>query len=167
MKKNIFILVLLGTMFFVTGADVQAAPKYFKDSSGKKNVPPDPIYSKTVTVPAGHIISITTQDAINPTNFSVPDKVEVNLNNDFYYNNVKIAPAGSIVTGTVVRSFKATEERDAQIKFTSIITPNGQKIPISGLFCTKKGIIYGDEGLKQNSKFNILIMQPVTYIPIK
>ncbi len=166
MKKNIFILVLLGIMFFVMGIEVQAAPKYLKGGNDKK-VMPDPIYKKTVIVPAGHIISITTQEAINSTNFSVPDKVEVNLNSDFYYNKVRIAPEGSLVTGTVVRSFKATEDRDAEIKvkFTSIITPDGQNIPISGLFNTKRGTIYGVDGLKQNSTYNIIIVQPVTYVP--
>ena len=170
MKKNIFIIILSGIIFFMPAAASQAAPKYLNDGSGKKRIPPDPIYKKTVIIPAGHTIPVITQDAVNASNFSVADRVDTFINNDFYYNKTLIAPDGSLVRGTVIKSVKADKQCDAEIKvkFTAIITPEGQNIPITGLFKTKQknGIITGN-GIRQNSRADIIIMQPITYIPVK
>lgn len=164
-KKFLFIVLFL---VFSIGLNALAAPKYFNDS-GKKNVAPDPIYNKTITIPAGYIIQVTVNEGINRHNLSVPDRVSATLSNDFYYKGHLIAPEGSSVIGMVVKSCDETCQNDAQllIKFTSIINPNNQIIPISGLFKTsdKKGILYGNSEIKQNESVDIIIMQPVTYTP--
>ena len=61
------------------------------------------------------------------------------LNSDFYYKGKRIAPAGSSVTGTVIEVSKAkhgTLNGKLTLRFTQIITPSGQTIPISAVVKT-------------------------------
>ena len=166
MNKKVLSVVLF--LIFSMTLNATSAPKYFSDS-GKKNVAPDPIYNKTITIPAGYVIQVTVNESINRRNLSVPDRVSATLNNDFYYNGQLIAPEGSSVIGMVVKSCEETCQNDSQllVKFTSIVNPNNQIIPIAGLIKTgdKKGILYGNSEIKQNEQVDIIIMQPVTYTP--
>lgn len=170
MKRNIFLALIIGLLCFSTGIEAGAKPKYFSDDSGKKKVAPDPIYKKTIIVPQGYVLSIRTNNTWSTKNFSVPDKVFAHLNDDFYYNNHLIAPQGSIIQGMVVKSVSRNEQQEAQlqIKFTSIITPSAQVIPITALVKNgdKNGIIKGDKEILQNSTVDIILKQPVTYIPL-
>ena len=164
-KKFLFIVLFL---ILSTGLNTFAAPKYFNES-GKKHVAPDPIYNKTINIPAGYILSATVNEEISRYNLSVPDRVQATLNNDFLYNGKLIAPAGSSIMGMVVKSCEETCLNDSQllIKFVSIINSNGQIIPISGLIKTpdKSGILYGNSKINQNEQIDIIMMQPVTYTP--
>ena len=170
MKRNIFLTLLICGFCFSVINTVDAKPKYFSDDSGKKKVTPDPIYNKTIIIPQGYVLSIRTNNTWSTKNFSVPDKVFAHLNDDFYYNNHLIAPQGSIVQGMVVKSVNPNEQQEAQlqIKFTSIITPNSQIIPITALVKNgdKNGIIKGNKEISQNSLIDIILKQPVTYIPL-
>ena len=170
MKRNILLALLICLFCMSVCAGVDAKPKYFSDDSGKKKVAPDPIYNKTIIIPQGYVLSIRTNNVWSTKNFTVPDKVFAHLNDDFYYNNHLIAPQGSIVQGMVVKSVSANEQQDAQlqIKFTSIITPNAQVIPITALVKNgdKNGIIKGNKEISQNSLVDIILKQPVTYIPL-
>ena len=170
MKKNIFLILLIFLLCIFTSLNASCKPKYFSDDSGKSKVSPDPIYSKTITIPQGYVLSVRTNEMLSTQTLSVPDKIYVHLNDDFYYKNNLIAPQGSIIQGMVVKSIKGNTQQEPQllIKFTSIITPNEQIIPITAVIVTgdKNGILKGYKKIKQNSVIDIIIKQPITYIPI-
>ena len=68
--------------------------------------------------------------------------VTMALSSDFYYNGNLVAPAGSSVVGTIIESYKARHgslNGKLTVRFTSIITPMGQNIPISAVIKTNDG----------------------------
>ena len=165
--KNCLILLFLISFMSLNAF---AAPKFF-DSGNKKDVPPNPIFNNTVTVPAGYLLPVTTKDTVDVNNMAVADRFYTVLKNDFFYNNQLIAPEGSNIIGTIVKITQPTATKKAEffVKFTGIVTPEGQNIPISAIFKTddNSGILYSnnyDFGINQNSTRNIIIMQPITFI---
>ena len=74
--------------------------------------------------------------------------VSLVLNDDFYYGNQLIAPAGSTVYGTVIESSKAKRggiNGKLCVRFTQIFTPYGTQIPISAVIRTddSSGVLVG------------------------
>ena len=64
------------------------------------------------------------------------------LKDNFYYNNVLVAPAGSTVTGNVTyvrKDGRAGKNGQLQLRFTQINTPYGNIIPISAMVKTTDG----------------------------
>lgn len=93
-------------------------------------------------VPAGSSIPALTTCEINTQSMILGQAVSVSLGQDYYYGNKMVAPAGSTVNGTIVQLKKgsfAGRNGLLQIRFTSIVTPYGQMIPISGLIKTTDG----------------------------
>ena len=65
-----------------------------------------------------------------------------NIRQRFKYNNIKVASAGSTLNGTVVKCKKAgigNRNGQIEIRFTSIRTPEGYNIPVSGVIATTDG----------------------------
>lgn len=168
MRRNIILVIILS--LFIANVNSYAANKFFNSGDSRKKVSPDPIFNKTIIIPAENKISVKTNNTLSANYFSVSDKIYTYIDSDFYYNGVLIAEEGSIVRGIVTISKRATTDNEAifQIKFTSIITPKLQTIPITAVINTedKDGIIYGDKEIKQNSEIEIILKQPITYIPI-
>ena len=72
----------------------------------------------------------------------VGDSVVLTLQTPFYHNGSVIAPTNSNVIGVVSKVRRAGRvERDGQIKvkFKEIITPHGERIPISAKIVTDDG----------------------------
>lgn len=93
-------------------------------------------------VPVGSEIPAVTTGELNTQNMLLGQTVSLMLGQDYYYNNKLVAPAGSVVNGTVIQLRKGSYAgRNAllQIKFTSIVSPYGQMIPISGQIKTTDG----------------------------
>ncbi len=93
-------------------------------------------------VPAGAEIPALTTSEISTKNMILGQAVSLTLGQDYYYNNKLVAPAGSVVNGTVILLKKgsfAGRNGQLQIKFTSIVSPYGQMIPISGQIKTTDG----------------------------
>jgi len=94
---------------------------------------------RVVTVPAGQTFrAVVTSPVTSETAFT-GQPVTMALGSDFYYNNSLIAPAGSSVSGTVIEASKAKHgslNGKLTIRFTQIITPTGQNIPISAVIKT-------------------------------
>jgi len=93
-------------------------------------------------VPAGSEIPAVTTGELNTQNMLLGQAVSLMLGQDYYYNNHLVAPAGSVVNGTVIQLKKASfagRNGQLQIKFTSIVSPYGQMIPISGQIKTTDG----------------------------
>ena len=133
-----------------------------------------------LTIPAGESIPAATNLETN-THFLIPGQgVSFMLAQDYYYNNKLVAPVGSSINGTViqVKRISATEKEPmVQFKFTNIISPYGQIIPISAMVKTKDktGIIKanseieavtinkdGDIVIPANSSITLELAQPVT-----
>ena len=107
-----------------------------------------PLQGQVVMVPAGSVVPAVAQMYYSTENLALGQTVSFVLPQGFYYNGIEVAPAGSVVQGTVINYKKAgrgTRNGLLQVKFTSIITPNGQNIPIAGSIKTDDGtgIIHG------------------------
>ena len=99
-------------------------------------------------VPAGSQIPANTTAEISSATLLLGQAVNLVLGQDFYYDNKLVATAGSVLNGTVVHLKKASfagRNGQLQIRFTSITTPQGQMIPISGQIKTTDatGILKG------------------------
>ncbi|MGN0004435.1 MAG: hypothetical protein ACI37Z_00435 [Candidatus Gastranaerophilaceae bacterium] len=101
-----------------------------------------PLKGYVAVVPAGVNIPVTTTTEINSTTATLGQAVSAVLTNDFYYNKVLVAPAGSTVTGNVTfvrKDGRAGKNGQIQIRFTQINTPYGNIIPISAMIKTTDG----------------------------
>lgn len=167
-KFNIFILIIISMGIF---ANISlAVPKYLKDE--KSTEPLFSGFSKVVTVPKNYKLSVELKTPLNINNIAVPDKVELNLTNDFIYKGQLIAPEGSLIIGNVIRINRLQNSTNSiKVTFTAIITPDNQVIPIFANFATKdnKGLLFSDSNgdFLPEENANIIIMQPVTYVPKK
>ncbi len=102
------------------------------------------------TVPAGVSFRAINTAAISSANAYAGQVVSLVLDKNFYYNNGLVAPAGSLVSGSVTSVSKA---KDASVcgkmalRYTSIVTPDGLNIPISAVVKTRgnTGEIIGDD----------------------
>lgn len=98
-----------------------------------------PLQGRVVSVPAGTAIPVTTTMELSSEHLVEGQGVVLGVQNDFYYNNVLIAPVGSSINGTVSNVKKAGRggiNGQLRVTFTSITTPYGQMIPISGFIQT-------------------------------
>lgn len=113
-----------------------------------------PLQGKVVMVPSGTAIPATATMELSSESLSLGQGVCIALSNNFYYNNLLVAPLGSSVNGTVIQVKKAGRagvNGQLMIKFTNIITPYGQMIPISGRIQTDDGTGLIKGGTKADS----------------
>ena len=92
-----------------------------------------------VTVPAGETFKAVVTAPISSETAVVGQNVTMALGSDYYYNGNVIAPAGSTIYGTVLEVSKAKHgsiNGKLLVRFTQIITPSGQNIPISAIIKT-------------------------------
>lgn len=100
------------------------------------------LQGNVVMVPANTSFSAVTMSPITSETVKTGDSISMYLSSDFYYGNKLIAGAGSRVNGTVIQSKKGglgNRNGRIQIKFTNIVTPYGQMIPISAVIKTDDG----------------------------
>lgn len=106
-----------------------------------------PLQGRVSVVPAGSCIPTITTSEISSATLTLGQSISVALGNDYYYNGQLIAPAGSQVNGNVImvrKGGRAGKNGQLQVRFTNILTPYGQNIPISGKIRTDdgSGILY-------------------------
>ena len=113
-----------------------------------------------VTVPSGTVIPATAMMQLSSETLTLGQSVSLAVSNDFYCNNSLVAPVGSTINGTVIQVKKAGRagvNGQLMIKFTNIVTPYGQMIPISAKIQTddKTGLLKGAttaDSVKEYSK---------------
>ena len=91
---------------------------------------------------------------ISSENLVLGQNVCVTLSQDFYYNNNLVAPIGSSINGTVIdikNAGRAGINGQIMVKFTNIVTPYGQMIPISATIQTDDGTGILKGGTKMDS----------------
>ena len=166
MKKILMLFILLlgfGSLYSYS------VPKYFSDSN--KNIAPCPIYNKVITVPRGYVLGVNANQQLDLNNISRGDKYAVVLKTDFIYKGKLIASEGSSIIGTISSLPVINENGKTQIliKFTNLITSDGQNIPISAMFNNNnsKGYVQINENglLNIDENTDIILKQPITYIP--
>lgn len=100
------------------------------------------LHGNVVMVPANTAFSAAVVTPISSETAKTGDSVSMYLNSDFYYGKHLIAAAGSRLNGTVILAKKGgfgQRNGKLQIKFTNIITPAGQMIPLSAHIQTEDG----------------------------
>ena len=127
MTKKLVISAVLGLSLMVFGAGM---PESSMTASAAQT-----LQGKVVMVPSGTSIPAMTTIQLSSSQLSLGQGVSFSIPQDFYYNNTLIAPSGSTVNGTVIQVKKAGRagtNGQLMLKFTNILTPFGQMIPISG-----------------------------------
>ncbi len=118
----------------------QYAPQYTQSYTPQTYVPP--LKGHVFMVPAGANIPAVTTSEISSAFMTLGQNVSVALGSDYYYNGQLVAPAGSQVNGNIILLRKggmAGKNGQLKIRFTNILTPYGQMIPISGTVRTDDG----------------------------
>ena len=144
MRRYLLWLILL--FFVVTKAEATTSNPYQTNTAIYNSS--QPLQGMVMMVPPGTIINAITTTELNTKDLILGQSINTVIPQDFYYNNQLIAPAGSIVNGTITEIKKASfGSRNARLKvrFTSITTPFGQTLPISAIIKTtdETGVIKG------------------------
>lgn len=131
--------------YSVQPAAMQYAPQYNTTYAPTTYVPP--LQGNVTMVPAGTTFQAVTTFAISSENMTLGQNISVALANNFCYNGKVIAPAGSQVNGNIIllrKGGRAGKNGQLKVRFTNIMTPYGQMIPISGVIKTDdgQGILY-------------------------
>lgn len=116
-----------------------------------------PLQGKVVYVPSGTTIPATATMEISSENLVLGQNVNVTLSKDFYYDNNLVAPVGSSINGTIVdvkNAGRAGINGQIMVRFTNIVTPYGQMIPILAKIQTddNSGVVKG--GTRKDSATN-------------
>lgn len=111
-----------------------------------------------IMVPAGTTLRTVLTSPVSSEYTMSGQTVSTALCEDFYYNGQLIAPAGSIVYGTVIESSKAKRgsiNGRLCIRFNNISTPFGTNIPISGVIKTDdmSGVLVGGTKLDVGKEY--------------
>lgn len=119
---------------------------------------PTTLKGRVVTVPAGETFKAVVTSPVSSETAVTGQSVTLALGSDLYYNGSKIAPAGSSVYGTVIETSKAKHgslNGKLTLRFTQIITPMGQTIPISAVIKTddNTGTLIGGTALDTTKEF--------------
>lgn len=135
LTKKLVLSAVLGLSLIAFGAGMAENPV-----SAATTV--QPLQGKVVMVPSGTSIPAMTTIQLSSSQLSLGQGVSFSIPQNFYYNNTLIAPSGSTVNGTVIQVKKAGRagiNGQLMLKFTNILTPFGQMIPISGKIQTEDG----------------------------
>lgn len=144
MKK--YLLTALLACACSTGM-VFAAPNY-SYQQGSQYPQNNTLKGSVIMVPAGTTMRTILTAPLSSEYTNIGQTVSTALCEDFYYNGQLIAPAGSIVYGTVIESSRAKRgsiNGRLCIRFNNISTPYGTNIPISGVIKTDdmSGVLVG------------------------
>lgn len=127
------------------------------------------LINRTVTVPAGQTFKGVFLAPISSQSATVGQEVSLALSTDYYFKDVLVAPAGSTISGAVIDSARAKHGSiggKLTLRFTSIITPSGQKIPISAIVKTddNSGTVIGGENLYKTDNDSIFAPESASQV---
>lgn len=109
---------------------------------------------KVIIVPASTIMTVLTTYELNSNALLAGQTVSVVLPENFFYNDILIAPKGSVLTGNVIEVERAKQDGTdgkLQLRFSVITTPYGLQIPIVAVVKTEdlSGILVGKSDKKE------------------
>lgn len=102
----------------------------------------DNLRGNVIFVPAATSFYANLMSPLNSEYVKAGDSVSMYLDTDFYYGNKLIAAGGSRLNGTVIKAKKgglAGRNGNLKLRFTNLITPTGQVIPLSAHVETDDG----------------------------
>lgn len=107
-----------------------------------------PIKGQVVYIPTGTTTEAVVSTPISSETLTLGSNVSLVLNHDFSYNGKTIAQKGSVVEGTVVvakKAGRANMNGKIMVRFNTITTPQGYRIPISAVIKTddNTGVLVG------------------------
>lgn len=116
------------------------------------------LQGNVVMVPAGSTVKAMLTAPLSSEYSTAGQTVSLALNNDFYYDDKLIAPAGSTVYGTVIEATRAKRagiNGKLCVRFTQIFTPYGTQIPISAVIRTddSTGVLVGGTKLDSTKEY--------------
>lgn len=91
----------------------------------------NPLQGSVIAVPAGTAFTVTFNSGISSGSLDKNDRLTASLKNDWYYNGILLAPAGSLVYGTAMNAKSAGfayGSGEMEISFNQILPPNGNMI---------------------------------------
>ncbi len=100
------------------------------------------LQGRVTMIPMGTTFSGVTTSDLSSNGLVVGDNVTLTLGAPFYYKGCLIAPVNSNIIGLVTEAKAAGRAEMTgrlKIKFTEIITPNGNRMPISAKIITNDG----------------------------
>ena len=159
MRKNSLLLsasILLSLCAFGASGDVysQSSPEFGYDVN--YNYSNFNLQSYALYVPAGVKCQGILSQAISSQSAVVGQSVDIILKDGFTYNGKIIAPAGSVVQGSIASNQKAAKGKLAKtmIRFTTIVTPYGNIIPINAILATadNSGLLVGKTQIVKSAK---------------
>lgn len=134
MKK----LLVIATLLLATNCAFANANYSFEQATPAQ-INNTVLKGSVVTVPAGETFRAVVTAPITSETAVTGQNVTLALGSDYHFNGVTVAPAGSTIYGTVIEVSKAKHgslNGKLTIRFTQIITPTGQNIPISAVIKT-------------------------------
>ena len=124
MKKIIAALFCI----IMCSSAVFANDNFDPNQQGAYSLDAKTLKNSIVTVPAGLTFRGVFLNPVSSETAVPGQEVNLALSNDFYYKEKKVAPAGSMVTGTVIDVSKAKHgsiNGKLTLRFSHIITPSG------------------------------------------
>jgi hypothetical protein len=101
-----------------------------------------PLQGRVVTAPAGTLLTATPTMAVSSETARVGDRFTAALGSDLAAGGSVVIPAGSQLEAQVVSVTKGTHggrHGTLDVRFTSALLPNGQRLPISARIQTQDG----------------------------
>ncbi len=148
MKKNLFLVPVIGLISFITISGVQAVNYTYTTPAAYSSAQNTSLQGRVIYVPQGTTTTVMLTSPLSSNTAALGSPVSATLVQDFVYNNRMIASKGSVITGTIVKAKKAgLANRNGQIQviFNNIQTPQGYNIPVNAVFKTddNTGILKG------------------------
>ena len=112
----------------------------YNQGYGQQNLPP--LQGRVMVAPAGTSLNVTTTTALSSAISGVGEPFSTRLASDLYAGGALLLPAGSVIEGQVTQSQpagRASKNGVLGVRFTTAITPNGQRVPISARLATQDG----------------------------
>jgi len=169
MKKQLIAVLLISSVMSVNSAlaatnysyqatqvqPVQNSQYYQQPLQYPKN---NTLQGSVVMVPAGATVKAMLTSPLSSQYTTSGQTVSLALNDDFYYDDKLIAPAGSVIYGTVIESSKAKRgsiNGKLCVRFTQIYTPYRTQIPISAVIKTQDstGVLVGGTKLDVTKEY--------------
>ncbi len=116
------------------------------------------LQGNVVMVPAGTEMKANVTVPLSSASLADGQSIVMSINNDFYYENKLVVPAGSTISGTVIQASSAKRagiNGKLFIRFNMITTPFGSQIPISAVIKTddSSGLLVGGTKLDTTAEY--------------
>lgn len=95
---------------------------------------PEALQGRIVTIPAGASFTAKMQSSVSSASLKSGDNIAAVLDENWIYEGILVAPAGSIIYGNAVeveQAGRGYKNGEFELRFNEIITPEGQSIPIA------------------------------------